>query len=159
MSDKKPAYERKNKQDYDEYTDKIHIALDKIEKNRNLKTTLNQLFELTGIHRNTLRERDFPKERLQEIKLKRKVEDELDREPKRNALEELESQLDNAKKELIYWFSKHEQIEAELSQMEMKFLREKDALEFYKRELKTERDKSKKIQAEVDRLTDLVIDL
>ena len=119
MSDKKPAYERKNKQDYDEYTDKIHIALDKIEKNRNLKTTLNQLFELTGIHRNTLRERDFPKERLQEIKLKRKVEDELDREPKRNALEELESQLDNAKKELIYWFSKHEQIEAELSQMEM----------------------------------------
>jgi|TARA_R110002126_G_scaffold88837_1_gene212682 chromosome segregation ATPase len=159
MSDKKQAYEMQNKQDYDDYTDKIHVALDEIEKNRNLKTTLTQVYELTGIHRNTLRERNFPKRRLLEIKNKRKVEDELDKKPKKNQLQELESQLDNAKTELIYWFSKHETIEAELSQMEMKFLREKDALEFYKNSLQTERDKSKKMQTEIDRLTDLLRDL
>jgi len=156
MSDKKQAYEKQNKQDFDDYTDRIHAALDEIEKNRNLKATLTQVFELTGIHRNTLRERDFPNRRLLEVKKKRKVEDELDKKPKKNQLQELESQLDNAKNELIYWFSKHETIEAELSQMEMKFLREKDALEFYKNALQTERDKSQKYQTEVDRLKDLL---
>lgn len=159
MTDNTQAYEVKNKLDYDEYTDKIHAALDKIKKNGNLKTTLTQISELTGIHRNTLKDREFPKIRLNEIKLERKVRKELDIETKKDALEELETQLDNAKVELIHWFSRHEILEAELSQMEIKFLREKTALEFYKNELQKERDKSEEMQTEVDRLTDLLRDL
>jgi rubrerythrin len=158
MTDNTQAYEVKNKQDYDDNTDKIYAALDKVKKNSKYKTTLTQLAELTGIHRNTVRDRGFPSDRLDEIKRERKVTEEIDREPKKNALEELESQLDNAKVELIHWFSKHETIESELSQMEMKFMREKDALSFYKKQLKIVSDDNKTKQAEIERLTDLLRD-
>jgi hypothetical protein len=153
------AYEAKNKQDYDDNTDKIYAALDKIKTNKRYKATISQLVELTGIHRNTLRDREFPKERLEEISRERKVREKLDEEPKKNALKELETQLDNAKTELILWFSQHQTMEADLSQMEMKYLREKEALDFYKRELEKERNNNKIKQTEIARLTDLLRDI
>ena len=64
---KNQAYDLKNTENYEANTLKINNALLQIEHNPKLKATIAQLCKLTGIHRNTIRNRFEPIEKLKEM--------------------------------------------------------------------------------------------
>lgn len=70
------AYDQKNSEDYETNTLSINKALLEIEQDPKLKATIAQLSKMTGIHRNTITNRDWPIQKLREIKDKRKLKDE-----------------------------------------------------------------------------------
>ncbi|MBD1106607.1 hypothetical protein HXV84_08545 [Pseudomonas amygdali pv. morsprunorum] len=62
------AFDAKNKLDYDRNTELLAQGLMQIASDPNLKPTMAELSRITGIHRNTIRQRDFPAQRLEAIK-------------------------------------------------------------------------------------------
>lgn len=156
MSASLQKYDEKNQQDYDENTDLINVGLDRISSDINLKPTIAQLSQITGLHRNTLNNRSFPKERLRKIKQKRKVYSELKKVEKKDAVKELEDQLDNAKVELIHWFTKFHALELNFQQLQIKTSRTKESLDFHKKDLIEEQEKSKFLNEELNRLKYLI---
>tara|TARA_R110001583_G_scaffold124150_3_gene275609 strand:+ start:1180 stop:1671 length:492 start_codon:yes stop_codon:yes gene_type:complete len=107
------AYDEKNERDYDDITESINDGLLEIRRDPNLKTTIRQLEKLSGVHRNTIGNREWPKDRLKEIALERKVEAELKKkvassEPK--PLEIVTDRLEKAHLEILHWFKKYNEI-------------------------------------------------
>lgn len=150
------SYDEKNQQDFDGNTDLIHDALDKISSTASLKSTISQLSELTGLHRNTLRDREWPIERINKIKEERKVRAELQKPDKKDQVKELESQLDKACKEVVLWFTKFKEKEQSFSRLELQRDRLTEARNFYQKELMLERDKVKNLEEEVLRIQELL---
>lgn len=68
------AYDQKNKADFNDYTSTLEKALKEIENNKNLKASVAQLERMTGIHRNTISNREWPVKKLKEIKKEREKE-------------------------------------------------------------------------------------
>ncbi|KPY27649.1 hypothetical protein, partial [Pseudomonas syringae] len=73
MSDPR-AFDQKNKEDFDQYTKLLTRALFDIGANESLKATVAELSRLTGMHRNTIRQRVWPLDRLEIIKENRRIE-------------------------------------------------------------------------------------
>lgn len=146
------AYDNKNEQDYDNITDAIDLGLDKIESTPSLKPTIAELAKLSGVHRNTISKRGTPKNTLKRIKKERRIRAEIDKEDKKDEAKTLEDQLDNAKIELIHWFTKSSSLETENEQLTISLKRFNDSLEFYKNELKKEKDKNTALQEEINLL-------
>lgn len=67
------AFDAKNKLDYDRNTELLAQGLMQIASDPNLKPTMAELSRITGIHRNTIRQRDFPAQRLEAIKDNRRI--------------------------------------------------------------------------------------
>lgn len=156
MTNRVQAYEEANRQRFQEYTDKINLAIDAIKKNKNYKATQQQVAVLTGIHRNTIRERLLGDKRLATIKREREIEKTLKKVQTKDEKKELENQLDNAKVELVHWFSMHQSIETELRQSEKEFLRQQEATKFYREQLEVIKADNKNKQVEIERLRDLL---
>lgn len=70
-------YDEKNKELFDENTDKIWAALDSIRQDKKLKITKTQIATLTGLHRNTFDPkgaRDWVGSELETIKKQRQID-------------------------------------------------------------------------------------
>jgi hypothetical protein len=150
------SYDEKNQQDFDANTDIIHGALDKISSTASLKATISQLSELTGLHRNTLRDREWPIERINKIKEERKVRAVLQKPEKKDQVKELESQLDKACKEVVLWFTKFKEKEQDFNRLELQRDRLTEAKDFYQKELMLERDRVKNLEEELLRTRELL---
>ena len=98
------TYDKKNLNDYDAITSSLHNALVKIEKDTRLPATQAQIVRMTGIHRNTLRNRESPLIKLQEIKKNRKLTQNLIKAEKLDSIKVLEEKLLKMSKELAYWY-------------------------------------------------------
>ena len=103
-------YDERNEKDYADVTKRIEDALKKMEDDKTIPATEAELCKLAKCSRGTLRNRQWPLERLKEIKKKRKgeksdvpVEDE----------NELEDQLKNSRTEAARWFYKFKNMEEE----------------------------------------------
>lgn len=147
-------YDKKNEQDFNDNTDRIWAALDKIRSNKNLKATTKVLSELSGMHRNSFgasTRRAWALEELQLIKAERSASasasaNEMKMTTK-DQIGQLESNLAQAKKEIIYWFAKYSRLQEKNRATELDLTRRIESLDWYKKELKKERDKSETLQA------------
>lgn len=72
---KQQAFEGRNREDFDQNTEALSMALQAIASDKKLKATISELSRVSGIHRNTIRNRRWPSERLEAIKEQRKLEE------------------------------------------------------------------------------------
>ncbi|WP_462174559.1 hypothetical protein [Pseudoalteromonas gelatinilytica] len=151
----KQAYDEKNEQDYIKNTLAVETAIEQIRRDPKLKPTITQIHQLTGLNRKTIRDRE-PKEELEKIKSRRKVETQIEKEEKKDTAKELESQLDNAQKELVYWFNEAQSKELQLNQLEIKIKKKQESIDFYKTELERERLNNSALKTQLNQLKKLM---
>jgi len=104
------AYDQKNSENYEMNTLSINKALLEIEQDPKLKATIAQLSKMTGIHRNTITNRDWPIQKLKEIKEKRKLKDEESKNHMVVNEISLGEKLVLTQNEVIYWFNQYQDI-------------------------------------------------
>ena len=107
MSDPR-AFDQKNKEDFDQYTELLTRALFDIGANESLKATVAELSRITGIHRNTIRQRVWPLERLEIIKENRRIEvlrKKVSNKKPVDPVVVLTEKLEAARIEVLHWFT------------------------------------------------------
>jgi hypothetical protein len=149
-------YDSVNQKAYEYNTELLVNALGTIEKDTTQSATIANLAILTGIHRNTISERKWPKDKLEEIKTDRK--NKLSQPPKNEVKLEkiLGEKLENAKHELVYWFNLSNDLKKETTQLNINLSRMSDARIDYERMLILEREKTKKLQNDIQKLKELL---
>ena len=68
-------FDIKNQRTFDENTQKLVAAIDKINNTPSLPATIAELSRLTGLHRNAISNRGWPNQKLKLIKEKRKTQE------------------------------------------------------------------------------------
>ncbi|EAS63409.1 hypothetical protein VAS14_07544 [Photobacterium angustum S14] len=135
-------YDKKNQELYDENTKKIWDALDAIRRNKNLKTTKNQMTILTGLHRNTFDikgARSWVSQELTVIAELRKQNSEHSKISKKQQEKNLQDLLEQSKLEILHWFTLYSESERELTKLRKRFKDTNSSLEWYKEEFSKER--------------------
>ena len=153
-------YDEKNQELYDANTDKIHEALDAIRQDKSLKVTKAQVSALTGLHRNTFSgkgARDWVGIELEIIKKQREYDSKRSSITKKKQEDNLQSLLDQAKLEILHWFTQYSEYEREIEKLRTRLKRDNDSLEWYKEELKKERKSKRELEERID-LLEIVID-
>lgn len=151
------AYDQRNQADYDGVTRKINDALSKMRKDSSIKVSVPSLAALSGVHRNTINNRAWPRGELDSIKAERLAEKEsVNTATKVDPKLELEGQLDKAKHEILYWYRKAEDnqelYEGTLEQL-VDMSKSKDLYREKTEELKADLASAK---SEITRLSDLL---
>lgn len=153
------AFDSQNQAHYEENTKVIEQAIAQIKFTNSLKPSVAEVCRLTGFHRNSFKSdgpRGYVLDILKEIKEERRVRQELEKKKKKDQLKELEDQLDNAFKELVYWFGKADAVERDFNQLELRLTRQQENTEWYKNELQKEREKVKDLQRELEKTNELL---
>ncbi|EJE8519828.1 hypothetical protein M5237_002904 [Vibrio parahaemolyticus] len=158
-------FDDKNQADFLENTEKINKALKIIENDKALSATLVELVRQSGLHRNTLRNRTLTvgdlqiettvSDELKRIKRNKKLKKEQDKSDKKDLVKELENQLDHAKDELVYWFTKFQTLSQEAGQLDTQLSRKTDLVDWYKKELEKERSKVRFLEDRINILEEL----
>lgn len=157
---KNQAYDLKNTDNYEANTLKINQALLQIEQNLKLKATVAQLSKLTGIHRNTIRNRFEPIKKLKEIKEAR-IE-KAKRNKEKLALNNTdnpkspEQLLKQARTELIYLFNKHEDMRKQCNHLKFQYKETKKSLDHYKKLYETDQKLLLEATKEIKQLKELL---
>lgn len=152
------ALNEKNKNDFDKNTNLLNVAIEKIHRTSSLATTIAELSRLTGLHRNAISNRIWPGQKLniikeQREKLKKKKIENLRKVP---PVKIAEDKLDNAKRELVYWFTKCSDNEQQIKQLSTNLKRMSDARNDYEKMLKQERLKTIRLTSELNQLKELI---
>lgn len=98
------GYDSKNEENFEAVTRALDAALNKIEKDSSLSANATQLAKLAGVHRNTLYFRQWPIERIEEIKAKR-AQQKSDQAAAKVESRSPEELLERSRLEIIYWFT------------------------------------------------------
>ena len=151
-------FDIKNQRTFDENTQKLVAAIDKINNTPSLPATIAELSRLTGLHRNAISNRGWPNQKLKLIKEKRKTQEQTETKPtvNKNPIKALEKKLDNAKNELVYWFNKNLDNEKQIKQLEINLERMSLARNDYETMLKQERLKTEELTRKNNLLRDLI---
>lgn len=102
------AFDQKNKDDFDQYTELLAKALLDIAADDSLKATVAELSRMTGMHRNTIRKRVWPLERLETIKENRRIEvlrKKVSNKKPVDPMVILTEKLEAARIEVLHWFT------------------------------------------------------
>ena len=102
------SFEEKNLQDFEDITERLNEALLKMASDPTIKATASKLAELSGVHRNTIRNREWPIERISALKAQRKYEAERKESivQKPSDKEVLTFRLEQSRLEVLHWFNK-----------------------------------------------------
>ena len=151
-------FDIKNQRTFDENTQKLVAAIDKINNTPSLPATIAELSRLTGLHRNAISNRGWPNQKLKLIKEKRKAQKQAETKPtiNKNPIKVLEERLDNAKNELVYWFNRNLDNEKQIKQLEINLERMSLARNDYETMLKQERDKTTELTKQLNIMRDLL---
>lgn len=152
----KRTFDKANKDDYDENTVILHNALVKIEKNSKLPATQAQLVKMTGMHRNTIRNREFPLIKLREIKENRKFLESQVKLEKQDSIKSLEEKLIKISKELAYWYGNCRKARRDSNDLERQWNRSEEARAYYEQRMHEEFEKVKVLELENKRLLDII---
>ena len=153
------AYDEKNQLDYDENTRKLNNALNEISKNISLKATIQEVSRLSGVSRNTVADRRFPKTRLKEIKEQREKKALENKVQKQTELETITEERDKIATEVVHWFSEFVKAKDDRDDFERQLQRSIDNASYYKREFDKQKETIKALQAKNEQLQDLLRDL
>lgn len=129
-----------NQERHDKNTVDIHKALQRIRDDYTLKPTVKVFSDLSGMHRNTLRNRKWPIEELDRIKSDRNKNIVSDVTKDKSKVTNLEDILDNAKNELVYWFTVAKDLEKQNAQLVIKLDRMSSSREYYESECKKHKE-------------------
>jgi len=154
-------YDEVNQKDFDDNTDKINEALEKIERDNSLKPTIATLSTLTGFHRNTLRNRGWPVDRINKLKDRNTELKKIELSEKKVVKKELIEKLDDAVKEIAFWFKKYKDLERDYLQMDIQKNRFRESQNHYieenraiKQTLKTAIDQLELMDIDIYKLLD-----
>lgn len=103
-------FDKKNKEDLDRNTAILTDALMKMAGDSKIKATISELSRLSGLHRNTIRDRGWPVERINAIKKSRKLDvyrQKMEKEESADPLSVLSDRLEASRIEVIHWFNKY----------------------------------------------------
>lgn len=151
------AFDDKNRIDFDRNTDVLAEGILKIASDNSLKPTAAELSRITGIHRNTIRQRKWPLERLEAIKDSRRVEvlaQRVKAEKKQDPKTILMSRLEKSRLEVLYWFSRFQDSENSVFTLEKRLNTMRETRDYYVKELEKERIKSQAQEVEIKKLRD-----
>ncbi|GGW97174.1 hypothetical protein [Alteromonas halophila] len=151
-------FDERNQRDFEENTKRLVEAMDRIGSSSDLPATIAQLSQLTGMHRNAISRRQWPMVKLKEIKNKRKALRHLQFVEKKqiDPFTILEDRLDNAKRELVYWFNKSLDNEKKIKQLEQNLQRMTQARTDYEYMLKQERQQTNELTKQLTIMRDLL---
>lgn len=152
-------YDEKNKELFDQNTDKIWAALDAIRQDNKLKTTKAQVIELTGFHRNTFDPkgaRAWVGVELEIIKNQRQKDLKRNQVTKKQQEQNLQALLDQSKLEILHWFTKYSESERELDKLRIRSKRDYESLEWHKSEIGKERKAKKMLEDRIELLESLL---
>jgi hypothetical protein len=153
------AFDQKNKEDFDRYSEMLSQSLLDIAGNKSLKATVAELSRLTGIHRNTIRQRVWPLERLESIKENRRLEVLRQQVSKKNPVDPvvlLTEKLEAARVEVLHWFTQAKSAEDEARVNEKKYEDMVGSRDTYKSLLADANKRLLDSQKEIDRLKQVI---
>ena len=131
---KQQAFESRNKEDFDQNTEALRKALQVIASDNKLKATISELSRISGIHRNTIRNRRWPSERLEAIKEQRKLEElriKLKKEKRQDPVSVLAEKLEKSRLEVVYWFNQRNELEETARALEVRLKSMSESRDFY----------------------------
>lgn len=101
-------YETKNAENFDATTFRLREALKQIENDLSLTVKATTLAKLANVHRNTIYQREWPREELNRIKAAREqqIKERSIEKTKTKSPEEL---LEQSRLEILYWFTQLEE--------------------------------------------------
>ena len=154
------AYDQKNNDDYEAITSALNIALIDLENNKKLKPTIAQLSKMTGIHRNTITNRGWPVQKLNQIKDIRKAEEKSRKEKKaidnadvKNALE---AKMIQAQNEVIYWFNEYQDIKRVTQHSDKRLQKMRESRDYYKTQSDTDKRSLLEARQEIKKLRQML---
>ena len=152
------AFDEKNNSNFKKNTELLISAVNKIKKTNALPATIAELSRMTGLHRNAISNRQWPGKELQEIKNERKKikNKQVEISSDVNPITVLEEKLADAKRELVYWFTKCSDNELKINQLTTNLNRMSQARDSYEDMLKQERAETKKLLKELEQLKALI---
>ncbi|MCR9696713.1 hypothetical protein [Vibrio parahaemolyticus] len=153
-------YDKKNRELFEENSEKIQSALDIIRKNKNLKATISEVAAITGLHRNTLSKSSSRGENLskalEQIKKDRKQFSERCKVTRQQHEKNLQNLLDQSKLEILHWFTKYSESDRELEKLRNRLKQQSDSLEWYRKELKKAQDERSRLDEKVKLLESML---
>ncbi len=150
------AYDQKNSEDYETNTLSINKALLEIEQDPKLKATIAQLSKMTGIHRNTITNRDWPIQKLKEIKDKRKLKDEESKNHMVVNEISLGEKLVLTQNEVIYWFNQYQDIKLSFENTNNQLKKLKESNDYYREMYEKHKKQVVLAELEINRLKELL---
>ena len=150
------AYDQKNSEDYETNTLSINKALLEIEQDPKLKATIAQLSKMTGIHRNTITNRDWPIHKLKEIKDKRKLKNEESKNHMVVNEISLGEKLVLTQNEVIYWFNQYQDIKLSFENTNNLLKKLKESNDYYREMYEKHKKQVVLAELEINRLKELL---
>lgn len=152
------AYDERNNKEFNDVTESINEALIKMQNDRSIKCSISSLANLASVHRNTIRNRVWPLERVAAIKAARKAELE---EKRNNLIEvdptvELKENISKCLKEIQYWYGKSNDFKSLYESMTVQFVTMSKSRDFYMVQADKLQVELEKANAEIARITDLL---
>ncbi|WP_133178698.1 hypothetical protein [Shewanella decolorationis] len=153
-NNKNNHFDAVNQERHDKNTVEIQKALQRIRDDYTLKPTVKVLSDLSGMHRNSLRNRKWPIEELDRIKIERNKNIVSDVAKEKSKVTSLEDILDNAKNELIYWFNMAKDLEKQNAQLLIKLDRISSSRDYYENAYKEEINNVKDLKEQIKLLAE-----
>lgn len=142
-------FDKKNAEDFLEVSKRIQDALHKIQDDPKQKATMANVSALSGVHRNTLRARGWPKDELQKIIEERKEVEHAESasrvsKAKRDKAEKkaLEVALTTSREEAAKWFHLYQQATEQNEEVKRQMSLLNDRISHLQEELREARSKS-----------------
>ncbi|MFP6863541.1 hypothetical protein [Pseudomonas sp.] len=151
------TFDVSNKIDFDRNTEALTQGLLRIAADKELKVTVAELSRITGIHRNTIRQRGWPLDRLEAIKDNRRLEvlaSKVKVEKKKDPKSILMERLEKSRLEVLYWFDRYRDSESTVFTLEKRLNSVRESRDFYVKIYEEEREKLKNHEAEIVKLRD-----
>lgn len=156
---KQQAFESRNKEDFDQNTEALSKALQTIASDKKLKATISELSRVSGIHRNTIRNRRWPSERLEAIKEQRKLEElriKLKKEKRQDPVSVLAEKLEKSRLEIVYWFNKRNELEQTARALEVRSENLEKSRDFYLKQSEAGQLEIKNLKLEIEKLKGVI---
>lgn len=156
---KQQAFESRNKEDFDQNTEALIKALQIIASDKRLKATISELSRISGIHRNTIRSRRWPSERLEAIKEQRKLEElriKLKKEKRQDPVSVLAEKLEKSRLEVVYWFNQRNELEQTARALEVRSGNLEKSRDFYLKQSEAGQLEIKKLKLEIEKLKEVI---
>ena len=156
---KQQAFESRNKEDFDQNTEALSKALQVIAFDKKLKATISELSRVSGIHRNTIRNRRWPSERLEAIKEQRKLEElrlKLNKEKRQDPVSVLAEKLEKSRLEVVYWFNQRNELEQTARALEVRSENLEKSRDFYLKQSEAGQLEIKNLKLEIEKLKGVI---
>lgn len=156
---KQQAFESRNKEDFDQNTEALSKALQAIASDNKLKATISELSRISGIHRNTIRNRRWPSERLESIKEQRKLEElriKLKKEKRQDPVSVLAEKLEKSRLEVVYWFNQRNELEETARALEVRLKSMSESRDFYLKQSEAGLLEIKSLKLEIEKLKGVI---